>query len=191
MTTLTGRDRAAVLVIDVQNAVVADVFERDRIVGAMVRLVGRARDAGVAVVWVLHSDGELARGSDDWQLVPELVPAADEPIVEKHHRDAFEGTILEEVLAGLGVGAVYVSGAHTDFCVRSTLHGAFARGYDSYLVGDAHTASNDSDPGPEAVIRHTNFYWRDQTAPGKSAGVVAADEVNFPPAHPTSLTKTD
>ncbi|MEV6630831.1 isochorismatase family protein [Actinoplanes sp. NPDC051470] len=182
MTTLVGRERAALLVIDVQNGVVAEAFERDRVVGAVARLVERARGAGVPVVWVQHSDDGLVRGSDDWLIVPELAPGEGETVVEKHHGDSFEGTNLEEVLAGLGVGALYLSGAETDACVRSTLHGAFARGYDTYLVGDAHTSGDRSSwgaPEPEAVIRHTNLYWKYQTAPGKSAGVVDVDEVDF------------
>ena len=182
MTTLTGRDRTAVLVIDVQNGVVAEAFERDRAVGNVARLVGKARDASVAVVWVQHSDEGLVRGSDDWRIVSELVPGEGEAVVEKHYGDSFEGTDLEDVLAGLGVGTLYLTGAETDACVRSTMHGAFVRGYDTYLVGDAHTTADNSAwgaPAPEVVIRHTNLYWSDQTAPGKSAGVVDTDDVDF------------
>ncbi|MFG1608367.1 cysteine hydrolase family protein [Actinoplanes sp. NPDC049265] len=182
MTTLEGRERPAVLVIDVQNGVVAGAFERDRAVGNVARLVDKARSAGVPVVWVQHSDDGLERGSDDWRIVPELVPAEGEAVVQKHHGDSFEGTDLEQVLAGLGVGALYLSGAETDGCVRSTLHGAFARGYDTYLIGDAHTAGDKSAwgaPSVEGVIQHTNLYWRYQTAPGKSAGVLDTDEVDF------------
>jgi nicotinamidase-related amidase len=182
MTSLEGRERPALLVIDVQNGVVRDAFERDRAVGNVARLVDKARAQGVPVVWVQHSDDGLERGSEDWQIVPELAPAEGEAVVQKHHGDSFEGTDLEEVLAALGVGELYLSGAETDACVRSTLHGAFARGYDTYLVGDAHTAGDKSAwgaPGPEAVIKHTNLYWRYQTAPGKSAGVLDTDEVDF------------
>ena len=42
-------------------------------------------------------------------------------------------------LAERGVGRLVVTGAQTDACVRSTLHGAFVRGYDVTLVADAHT----------------------------------------------------
>jgi len=38
------------------------------------------------------------------------------------------------VLARLGVGRLVVAGAETDACIRSTLHGAFTRGYDATLV---------------------------------------------------------
>jgi nicotinamidase-related amidase len=67
-------------------------------------LVERARREGVPVVSLQHSDEELARGSDEWRIAPELVPSDAEPLVEKHYGDSFEDTALETVLAGLGVG---------------------------------------------------------------------------------------
>ena len=96
----------------------------------------------VPVVWVQHSDEQLARGSDEWRIVPELAPGDAEPLVEKHYGDAFEDTTLETVLSGLGVGRLVVAGAQTDECVRSTLHGALVRGYDATLVSDAHTTED-------------------------------------------------
>ena len=134
------------------------------------------------VVWVQHSDEGLARGSDEWQLVPELSPDDAEPLVEKSYGDSFEATDLEDVLAGLGVGRLVVVGAQTDACIRSTLHGAFTRGYDATLVGDAHTTEDLTAwgaPPPEQVIAHTNLYWSGQRAPGRTAGTVGTAEVEF------------
>ena len=34
-------------------------------------------------------------------------------------------------------------------------------------------------PAPEAVIEHTNLYWRFQSAPGRTAGTVATVDVDF------------
>jgi hypothetical protein len=83
------------------------------------------------VVWVEHSDDEIIRGSDGWRIVPELAPGAAEPLVEKDYGDSFEATTLETVLSQLAVGRLVVVGAETGACVRSTLHGAFVRGYDA------------------------------------------------------------
>jgi nicotinamidase-related amidase len=147
MTTLENRPNTALLVIDVQNNAVERAHERDAVVANVAGLVERARREGVPVVWVQHSDEHLARGSDGWQIVAELAPGAAEPLVEKHHGDSFEDTALETVLSGLGVGRLVVVGAQTDWCVRSTLHGAFARGYDATLVGDAHTTEDQTEWG--------------------------------------------
>jgi nicotinamidase-related amidase len=182
MTTLPDRDATALVVIDVQNGVVAGAVRRDEVVATIAGLVDRARAEQVPVVWVRHADAELEPGSEAWQYVPELVAAGDEPVVDKRYGDAFEETDFEQVLGGLGVGRLIVTGAQTDACIRSTLHGALARGYDAILVGDAHTTEDLTAwgaPPPDQVIAHTNLYWGGHTAPGREAGTVAAADVSF------------
>ena len=182
MTTLENRPNTALLVVDVQNGVVDGVYRRDTVVANIAGLVERARREQVPVVWVQHSDDELEAGGDAWRIVPELVPDGAEPLVGKEYGDSFEDTSLEAVLSGLGVGRLLVVGAETDACIRSTLHGAFARGYDATLVSDAHTAGDKSAwgaPPTEQVIAHTNLYWGFQTAPGRTAGTVETKDVDF------------
>jgi nicotinamidase-related amidase len=182
MTTPQNRPNTALIVIDVQNGVVEGAHERDAVVANVGSLVDRARQEQVPVVWVQHSDEQLAKGSDDWRIVPELTPDDAEPLVEKHYGDSFEDTTLETVLSGLGVGRLVVVGAQTDECVRSTLHGAFVRGYDATLVSDAHTTEDLSAwgaPPPGQVIAHTNLYWSNQAAPGRTAGTVETKDVDF------------
>jgi nicotinamidase-related amidase len=182
MTTLNDRPNTALIVIDVQNGVVTGAHKRDEVVGNIVGLVEKARGAGVPVVWVQHADEEMASGGDDWQLVAELKPAAGEPRIEKHYGDAFEDTTLESALSDLGVGKLIVTGAETDACIRSSIHGAFARGYDTLLVSDAHTAGDKSQwgaPPVDKVIAHTNLYWGFQSAPGRTAGTAKTAEIDF------------
>ena len=182
MTTLKNRPNIALLVIDVQNGVVGGAHERDTVVANVGSLVEKARRERVPVVWVQHSDQGLVRGSDNWRIVPELTPGGAEPLVEKTYGDSFEDTTLETVLSGLGVGRLVVVGAQTDMCIRSTLHGAFVRGYDATLVSDAHTTEDLTEwgaPPPNKVIAHTNMYWSEQKAPGRTAGTVETKAVDF------------
>ena len=182
MTTLENRPNTALLVIDVQNSVVAAGHDRDAVVANVGSLVDKARQEHVPVVWVQHSDDEIVKGSDGWLIVPELAPADDEPLVAKNYGDAFEDSTLETVLSGLEVGRLVVVGAQTDACVRSTLHGAIVRGYDATLVSDAHTTEDQTQwgaPPPDQVIAHTNLYWTYHTAPGRTAGTVETKNVEF------------
>ena len=182
MTTLGNRPNTALLVVDVQNGVVEGAHERDTVVANVASLVERARQERVPVVWVQHSDDGLVRGSDEWGIVRKLAPGEAEPLVEKSYGDSFEDTILETVLSDLGVGRLVVVGAQTDACIRSTLHGAFARGYDATLVGDAHTTEDLTGVGSthrDQVIAHTNLYWSYHTAPGRTAGTVETKNVDF------------
>jgi nicotinamidase-related amidase len=184
MTTLSDRPNTALVVIDVQNGVVAGAHERDTVVANISTLVDRAREEDVPIVWVQHSDEQLAKGSDAWAYVPELTREESEPLVHKMFGDSFEDTDLEEILAKAGIGRLVVAGAQTDVCIRSTIHGAFARGYDVTLVGDAHTTEDQSEwgaPPPDKVIAHTNLYWQYQQAPGRTAGVADTKDVTFTP----------
>lgn len=182
MTTLSDRPNTALLVVDVQNGVVADAYQRDAVVANIGTLVDKARHEGVPIVWVQHSDGQLEKGSGAWELVPELARQGSEPLVQKTFGDSFEDTDLEEVLARSGIGRLIVTGAQTDACIRSTIHGAFTRGYDVTLVSDAHTTEDQSPrgaPPPDKVIAHTNLYWRYHDGPGRTAAVTETKDVSF------------
>ena len=182
MSTFENRPNTALLVVDVQNGVVEGAHQRDAVVANVASLVEKARRERVPVVWVQHLSEHLAHGSDEWRIVPELTPDEAEPLIEKEYGDSFEDTTLETVLSHLGVGRLLVAGAQTDACIRSTLHGALVRGYDATLVSDAHTTEDLSAwgaPPPGQVIAHTNLYWADQTAPGRTAGTVATTDVDF------------
>lgn len=182
MTTLTDRSNTALLVIDVQNGVVANAHDRDGVIAHINELVERARSEDVPVIWVQHTSEELPVDSEQWRYVPELQRREHEPVVHKEYGDSFEATNLEALLAERGVGRLVVTGAQTDACIRSTMHGGFTRGYDVTLVADAHTTEDLSAygaPTPDKVIAHTNLYWDFQEAPGRRGGSVPAAEVDF------------
>jgi nicotinamidase-related amidase len=182
MTTLANRPNTALLVVDVQTGVVDGAHERDAVVANVGALVEKARSEDVPVVWVQHCDERLISGNDLWQIVSELKPDDTEPRIEKRYGDSFEDTRLESVLSSLAIGRLVVAGAQTDECVRSTIHGAFVRGYDVTLVGDAHTTEDLTEwgaPPPAQVIAHTNMYWKYHSGPGRTAGTVDTKDVDF------------
>ena len=173
-------DHKALLVIDMQVGIVADAWNLDQVVVNITRMIGEMRGQGVPIVWVRHSDEDLEAGSDAWQIIPTLIPSGSEPVVEKHHGDAFEDTALELVLDHLGISHVVICGAETDACVLSTLFGAFVRGYDVTLVSDAHTTADRTAcgvPPPKDVVALINRVWAHRIAPGRRATVIASDNV--------------
>jgi hypothetical protein len=55
------------------------------------------------------------------------------------------------------------------------------QGYDVTLVGAAHTTEDLTSygaPRPDEVIAHTNLYWGYQSAPGRTAEVIATKDVD-------------
>jgi nicotinamidase-related amidase len=183
MTSLADRPNTALLVIDMQRNVVGEAHDVERVVANINTLVDKARTENVPVIWVQHSDDDMPQGSDGWQYIPELARQETEPLVHKRYGDSFEDTDLESVLLAHRVGRLVVTGAQTDACIRSTLHGALARGYDATLVADAHTTEDmrqwGSPIGPGEAIAYTNLCWNFSSAPGRKGGTVPAAEVDF------------
>jgi nicotinamidase-related amidase len=184
MATVRQGNRAVLLVVDVQVGVVAQAWDAPRVVGNVARTVARARSAGVPVIWVQHGDDDLPVGSTDWQWRPELVPAADEPLVPKQFNSAFEQTTLEGTLAGLGATHIVLAGAATNWCIRATAYAALERGYDLTLVKDAHTTTDiDRGDGTSVaavgMVDDLNVAMTWVSYPGRTNGTATAEAVDF------------
>jgi nicotinamidase-related amidase len=181
MSSIPSRDNSALLVIDVQNGVVADAYEREKIVANMNIAIGKARAAGVPIIWIQHSDAGLVIDSTDWEIVPELKPMAGEDLVRKLYRNSFEATDLEEILSRLKVGHLYVVGSQSNNCVRFTCHGALDRGYDITLIEDAHTTSDyewDSETmSASFLIDDLNASMHLMQLPGRTSKIATVSEL--------------
>ena len=182
MSIFPSRGKTALVVIDMQNGVLEGVIHRELVLTNINTLFSRARIAGNPVIWVQHSNEEMPLGSEGWKYAAELSPLASEPLVHKLYGDSFEDTDLEKVLSENGVNRLIVTGAESGACVRSTVHGAFTRGYDVTLVSDAHTTGDLTAwgaPAPEVIIQYLNLYWKYQQAPDRVADVLATQAVTF------------
>lgn len=133
--------KTALLVIDVQNAVVEDGFDSQAVVERIGKVVDAARAAETPVIFVQHQDEWMTPGTEGWHIRPEVAPVVGEPIVAKCYPDSFVETTLDETLSALGVGHLIVAGAQSDACIRATSHRALSEGYDVTLISDAHTTS--------------------------------------------------
>ena len=184
MSTVREGSKAVLLIVDVQVGVMSEAWDAPRIIKNVSRAVERARAQGVPVMWVQHSDQELAYDSPQWQWVPELVPADGEPLIHKRFNSSFEETALEEELARLGATHIALAGAATNWCIRATAYGALERGYDLTLIQDAHTTSNLAlndgvNIEAENIIRELNVAMTWVSYPGRTNGTAKAEEVDF------------
>jgi nicotinamidase-related amidase len=132
--------QSALLVIDAQVGVMSSVWESQRVIGNIEKLVSKARAAGVPVIWVQHADDdELKYGSASWKLLPNFIPSSAEPIIHKKYNSSFADTDLDQRLKALNASRLVLAGALTNWCIRSTAYSALERGYDVALVSDAHS----------------------------------------------------
>jgi nicotinamidase-related amidase len=183
MSLFSNRSNSALLVIDVQNGVVEGAHQRDAVIAHINSLISNARAKDVPVIWVQHSDEELVIDTPGWQIVPELVPLVNEPVVRKLFRSSFEETELDEVLVSKGVSHLYITGAQTNNCIRHTCHAALERGYDITLIGDAHTTTGYEWNGHAViaadVISEQNDNLSRYDLPGRNAQVIESAAITF------------
>lgn len=83
---------------------------------------------------------EEMEGAD---IVQEIYPWPDDPIIEKYGYDAFHDSDLDDVLRARGVNHVVIVGTVTQICVANTAFAAFHHGYDSVVVSDAVSSYNE------------------------------------------------
>jgi nicotinamidase-related amidase len=175
----------ALLVIDIQN----DYFP-----GGKMELVGSEaaatkaaqlqhhfREAGLPVIHVQH----VALSPDATfflpetygvEIHPEVSPMGDEPVVVKHHPNAFRETGLKQLLEGLEVSDLTVVGMMTHMCIDTTVRAASDAGFNVTLVGDACATKNLEFDGltvPAASVQAAYLAAID----GSFAEVVTADSV--------------
>ena len=109
--------------------------------------------------------------------------------LHRSHLGLRDGRVVEQQVDAVGiepcthdVGRLVITGAQSDACIISTLHGAATRGYGALLVSDAHTTEDLTEYGgaaPESVIAHTNLMWGMHGVPGRETGTVTTADVDF------------
>jgi nicotinamidase-related amidase len=70
-------------------------------------------------------------------IVEEIYPRPEDPIIEKYGYDAFHHSELDDVLRAHAVRHVVIVGTVTQICVANTAFAAFHHGYDTVVVSDA------------------------------------------------------
>lgn len=141
-----------------------DVSKLQKVIPPLVRLLGAARAAGLPVIHTREghlpdlSDcppaklnrgapsmriGDpgpkgriLIRGEYGHDIVDDLKPLGDEPVIDKPGKGSFYATNLGELLAEKGVTSLIVTGVTTEVCVHTTVREANDRGFECLVVSD-------------------------------------------------------
>jgi nicotinamidase-related amidase len=142
------------LVVDMLNDFLVQwpAEARKRLIDSTRALVELMRTRKLPVIWVRQefepdlSDAfpemrekgirVVIKGTAGAQIVGELIPKVDEPVVVKKRYSAFFGTTLDELLARVQPDAVIVAGVNTHACIRTTAIDAYQRDWPVVLAAD-------------------------------------------------------
>ena len=163
----------ALLVIDVQNDVVANALRTSEVVANIDSLISSARTSGVPVIWVQHSDDYLEKGSTGWEIVDELKPLPNEVRIYKTEASSFADTDLRAQLVSLGTKELVITGAQTNYCVNATSNAGVELGYQVTLVSDAHTTEDSETEKASELISEKN------TSFAQIGRVIKTSEIEF------------
>ncbi len=164
------KGRAALLVIDVQNATFGpkDATARPefhaiattRVIPNIARLLAAFRHADLEIIYTvmenLTEDGRdrsldyklfglsIAKGSWEAKIVADIAPAGDEIVLSKTSSSVFNSTNLDYLLRNMGIEDVFVAGFLTDQCIDHAVKDGADRGYYMNCVHDACAAETEA-----------------------------------------------
>jgi nicotinamidase-related amidase len=164
------RGRAALLVIDAQNATCRpkDASTRpefhavatSRVIPNIARLIDAFRRADLEIIYTvmenLTEDGRdrsidyrlsgisISKGSWDAKVIADIAPARDEIVLPKTSSSAFNSTNLDYLLRNIGIEDVFVTGFLTDQCIDHAIKDGADRGYYMSCVRDACAAETEA-----------------------------------------------
>jgi nicotinamidase-related amidase len=173
----------ALLVIDVQQALVEGAYQEREVLDRIGALLAAARAASVPVIYLQHEENEasgpLNRGAAGWQIHAAVTPCEGELVIAKRACDSFYETPLQNELDARGIKRIVVTGLMTEYCVDTTCRQATSLGYDVTLVEDAHTTGGNEIMTAAQTIAHHNAVLADLAQPDHPITVRPAAEITF------------
>jgi len=145
--------RTALLLVHMAKGVAGDVdtpfnrlfrqrAENTGIIAVQARLLDRFRTAKAKVVFI--NSPTLLQGTPAVEIINEVAPRPDEPVIRGQAANGFDGTALGTILRVAGVDTLVLAGIATDVAVESTARAASDLQYRTIVVSDACTADSDA-----------------------------------------------
>ena len=152
------------LVVDTQKALVNDqLYLYEKYVDNIKRLISKARERGIEVIYVIHDDGpgsELTQGQPGFEVDEEFKPLSSEEVFIKNVDSAFKNTGLREYLVKKNQQEVIGVGLQTDKWINATVISGFEHGFHMIIPAYANsTVDNDYMDSEKSYMYFNDFMW--------------------------------
>jgi nicotinamidase-related amidase len=138
--------KPALLVIDIQNAYLTMVPEREKEVAMYFinTLIELFHNNGYPVIRIYHFSEEYGpkQGTDDFEFPASVLIKPEDPKIIKTYPDGFNKTNLDQVIKETGSNTLFLTGLSAVGCVLATWIGAQNHDYKAFLVKDAIMSHN-------------------------------------------------
>ncbi len=154
----------ALLIIDVQNALFSipnvPIYEAEKLISNIKQVIDKAREKEIPIIYIQHFQGEgglLEKGTEGWEIHPEIAPLDGDIIVNKHAPDSFYNTTLQEELKKRNIEKLVIAGLQTEYCIDTSVRSSFSKGYKVILVKDGHSTLDSPIMKASKTVEHHNF----------------------------------
>lgn len=165
-------DKTSLLVMDMQNSIVARYAENGKVLLPFQKAIEAARRHSIPVIFVrvafsegypeisqeraseLTKYGGMTISDIATQIHESVQPRPDEPVVTKFRISAFAGSNLEVILRSRQIETLILSGIATSGVVLSTLREAADKDYSLKVLSDA---CLDADPEVHRILTEKVF----------------------------------
>lgn len=157
------------LVLNMQNTVFETPrYNHHRVLNNINLLSNKIHANDGTVIFIKHSgtkENHLEPLTEGWKFLPDLQVTEQDYVLEKKTSDAFFETKLLSMLQKFEPKNLLLAGCATDICMDTTIHSAVFHGFNSVVIGDAHTTADRENMPAKTIIKHYNWAWENQLSP--------------------------
>jgi len=160
---IVASEHTALVVWDVQNALVNNIYNKKEFLINLKAVISTAREKEISIIYTkitpLSADYNsswsiymmmkrygvndpaklpefLKPGTADAQIPAEVVPSDNDLVINKHTASVFIGTHVEYMLRNKGIDAIVFTGISTEFGIASSARDASNRGFYPVVIED-------------------------------------------------------
>ncbi len=145
---LIKREKSALVVWDVQEALVAAIFNKDEFLANLTRIIEKTRGLGIPIFYSKITplpekfESPLRRASgfgkfEPGDVVKEVYPEKNDTVINKNTASFFIGTNFELMLRNAGINTIYFTGIATEMGVETSARHAQNLGFIPVIIQDA------------------------------------------------------